>query len=336
MNLTNPRSFDFQDHLSYVRDIASDHGPNPDHYVQHLNWYSAIREQTKAEQLSHSKLDKLREAFGDGYSRSTLQGYVYERPLGYAGDFRMIELIYDEHVSEDPRFRKYDLFFQLQQAPLAVRNRKAYFKALVRHHCETKGQEVRVLNLACGPCREMKELLDESPNLPVSFHCLDVDERAVEYATSILQDHAEKVTFEVANVFRFKPKQAFDLVWSAGLFDYFDDKTFYRILDRCLQAVAPGGELAVGNFGIQNPTRSYMEAIAKWNLFHRSDAKLRELAEMAGAVPKDFDVSVRFEPTKVNRFLHVQTRDAAVRVDPPHFDIRGPNFSRSQEEERRG
>ena len=317
----------FQQHLQYVKHIVAQDGPEVDEYQHHLSWYADLNRQIEAGEITEQQRDLLRAEFGSAYSIATLQGYVYTWPLGYAGDYRMIEKIYQHSISPDPRFQKYDLFFQRQLAPQAVRNRKQYFQQLVRKLCEKSSNPISVLNLASGPCREIRELLDESPDLPVNFVCVEYDPQAVQHATVVTHRHSSKIEFVTKNVFRYKPQQRFSLIWSAGLFDYFDDGVFCRILKRFLSYLERGGEVVIGNFGMENTTKDYMEAIGKWYLHHRSDDLLEDLAHRAG-VSDEHCVAIGAEPTGVNRFLHVGLSERTVRVDLPHR-LSKPNFTPS-------
>ena len=313
----------FADHLSYAERIAANHGPNPDEYIEHLGWHSTLNAQIESGKLSTAERNELREVFGLAFSVATLQGHVHLQPFGYAGDYQIIEKIYSNHLSSDPKLRKYDMFFQERLATKAVRNRKRYFQDLVMRLCDRFQKPITVLNLASGPCSEIKELLDANPSLPVKFLCVDVDRSSIEYAQTILCDHSSKVEFTEGNIFRFKPKEHFSLIWSAGLFDYFDDRTFWRVLKRFVPFLSPGGELVIGNFGDWNPTRGYMEALGSWHLHHRSDEKLIDLAQQAGA-NDGYHIDVGFEPMKVNRFLHIALPSKTIRIDERHSTLRSP------------
>ncbi len=94
------------------------------------------------------------------------------------------------------------------------------------------------------------------------------------------------------------------MVWSAGLFDYFDDKIFTRLLKKIISWTKPGGEVIIGNFSNRNPSRNYMELIGDWFLVHRTEEKLIEIARAAGA--KTDNISVGKELEGVNLFLHVR------------------------------
>ena len=83
----------------------------------------------------------------------------------------------------------------------------------------------------------------------------------------------------------------------------FDDGVFVRIMRRYLRALAPGGELVVGNFCRTNPSRPQM-VLQDWILHHRTAATLESLAAAAGGAAGS--VSVGREPEAVNLFLHVK------------------------------
>jgi SAM-dependent methyltransferase len=156
-----------------------------------------------------------------------------------------------------------------------------------------------VLNAASGPARDVAELLDLWPG-GARIHCIEQDDRAIEYAEELCQDHLSQVTFEQCNLLRFNGSQQYDLVWSAGLFDYLPDRLFVRLLGRLSRNVKPGGRLAVGNYTDANPGQPYME-LGEWSLNHRSPDYLHSLANKAGLTS---DVWIEREATGVNLFLH--------------------------------
>ena len=106
------------------------------------------------------------------------------------------------------------------------------------------------------------------------------------------------------NIFRFSTDEKFDIVWSAGLFDYFDDKTFVRLIKKFMGWTKPGGEIIIGNFGLQNPSRNYMELIGDWFLQHRSEVTLTAMAVEAGI--KQENIFIGKEQEGVNLFLHLK------------------------------
>jgi SAM-dependent methyltransferase len=75
----------------------------------------------------------------------------------------------------------------------------------------------------------------------------------------------------------------FDLVYSAGLYDYLPDALARRLTARLLEMLRPGGRLLIANFVPGGSGRGYMELFMDWKLVLRDEAAMHELARSAGA-----------------------------------------------------
>ena len=247
--------------------------------------------------------DELLRLFGQDFLNQTAHGFSYRKPLGYAGDFEIIDKIYQQKICGDKKFQKWDKYYYSREGCKAVRNRKNYFIKLVREKCSTIERPLRILNIASGPCRDLLELLEQVPAGKLKVHCVEMDPKAIAYAGNLLGSFSAAVKFTQKNIFKFNTEEKFDLVWSAGLFDYFEDDVFIKLLLKVRAWCAPAGEMVIGNFSDSNPSRSYMENAIDWKLFHRSGATLKTLALKAG-FDKD-QVTIASEPLGVNLFLHL-------------------------------
>jgi 2-polyprenyl-3-methyl-5-hydroxy-6-metoxy-1,4-benzoquinol methylase len=231
-------------------------------------------------------------------------GHILLKPYGYAGDFEIIDRIYTKNKSE--KYSKWDDYSLSNSAAVAVRNRKDYFKAVIKE--QVKGRsELMVLNLASGPARDVFEIFEEAmedrPKL--KFTCIDLDKNAISYAKEINSEHLDQIEFVNKNILRFDTTVKHDLVWSAGLFDYFNDKVFILILKRMKNWIKENGEIVIGNFNQEyNPSRHYMEIIGEWYLHHRTEEQLRALAVEAGF--SEENITVGRENENVNLFLHLK------------------------------
>lgn len=242
----------------------------------------------------------MRKQFPSVGSDATMQGLAFVKKHGYAGDFEIIDKIYTSWESAHPEFRTWDKYFHAQVAPIAVRNRKTFFKQTLKDLGAKCGKErIEVLNLASGPCRDLLEFFQETQDFRFHFTCVELDPNAIAYAKNLLGDFANQVTFINQNIFRFVPSEKYDLVWSAGLFDYFDDNTFAKILTRFRDQ----SSIIIGNFSDANPTDGYMELIGEWYLNYRNENKLIDLAKQAGFAEANIDIMK--EPTAVNLFLRI-------------------------------
>ncbi len=259
--------------------------------------------------INENEMDEIRSFFGQDFLENTLQGMALLKKYGYAGDFIMIDKIYTGNPSANPFFHSWDAYFNNHAAPKAVRNRKQYFKQLVLKKLAAN-KTVKLLNVASGPARDLLELYAEMPAAKkLETLCIEMDSHAIAYAENLTQAHAADIRFINKNIFKFDTDEKFDLIWSAGLFDYFDDKAFVYVLSKFRNWVSAQGEIVIGNFNeSHNPSREYMELFGNWYLHHRSADELKALAMEAGF--NESQLTIGAEVENVNLFLHIRIGNA--------------------------
>jgi hypothetical protein len=106
---------------------------------------------------------KMKKLFVNHLRKEFLYGdcirWSLEKPYGYAGDFKIIDDIYRNAPKTEGFDRLYDNYFQMSSISVAVRNRKEDFKKLVLENIRAqKGQDVKIMDLACGPCEEVVDI----------------------------------------------------------------------------------------------------------------------------------------------------------------------------------
>jgi SAM-dependent methyltransferase len=275
-------------------------GPSPTDYPLLNTLLQLFSEENTPKKFSTEQLTIIRSAFGEALSPETIQGWAYHKPLGYAGDFQIIEKIYNYHTTLNPHLTKWDQFFHTQKAPQAVRNRLSFFlDQLWKTKIETPSTS-HILNLASGPGRDMYEAFKVIGASKVQIDCVDQDARAIAYAKELCHDFLAQIQFTHKNIFRFMPTKTYHLIWSAGLFDYFNDNIFKRTIQKFFTLLKSNGKMVIGNFSVENPSRGYME-LFKWNLFHRSKTHLHRLAQECGLAENQ--ISIEQEPEGINLFL---------------------------------
>lgn len=297
--------------MELIERLVNQGGPSKQDYAALDAWIADICRLIADGRISPDEIEKVQAAFGDAFSARTLQGFAFAKPHGYAGDFEIIDRIYREYVTPDPGLTAWDAYWQRHSAPRAVRNRKHYFLDQLRSRAAALTRPMRVLNVASGPGRDMLEYFETDGVRETHFHCLDQDPEAIAYAANLCRQYAHWITFTRTDVLRFRAREKYDLVWSAGLFDYFEDRLFRVILKRLLAAVAPGGELIIGNFAPNNPSQHWM-ALCNWVLHYRDADELVALAEDCG-VPRSC-ISIGMEPEGINLFLHIRPEPSLVDV----------------------
>lgn len=289
--------------VNYIKLLHDCGGPNEEEYKALNDAIMFFRALTPDKKWKDACVN-ITAIFGDSLINSTL-GHAYLKPYGYPGDFEIIDKVYLEMISEDPMLTKWDLFHNQAAATKAVRNRKTFFKNVLRDKMNHSTETCQVLNVASGPCRDLLEFFEEEKNQAVHFDCVEADINAILHATKLNRHFLPQLTFHNKNIFRFRTKKRYDVVWSAGLFDYFEDKTFIRLLSRLITFVKPGGELIIGNFAKGNPTEGYMELFLDWYLHHRSPNHLIQLAQDAG-IEDISRIKIDKEEEGINLFMRIQ------------------------------
>ncbi|MCK5681040.1 methyltransferase domain-containing protein, partial [bacterium] len=205
--------------------------------------------------------------------------------------------------SPDPDLINWDRFSHWQSSAKAVRNRKRYFIDKFSNIAKNNGRDYQVLNVGSGPARDIYEFFTKNPAAKMTFHCVDMDENAITYAQNVCQNlTTDQIAFHHSNIFRFKNEQNYDLIWSAGLFDYLDDKKFVFLFKRLLAMLNSSGTIIIGNVSPANTSRPYME-FGEWFLFHRNKNELQSLAQQCGLEPDS--ITIEQESEGYNLFLVV-------------------------------
>lgn len=253
---------------------------------------------------------------------SRLFNRAYTKPLGYAGDYEMMNIIYRNDFEGD------DVFSQVMNkidcegsAAKAVRNRRGYLCKSILSVCNglPEGETCKIVSIACGPCVEMADFFHELKEckLPINIRvvAMDQDQYALDNARKRLLPLQEElpevdVRFIRDNIKhlilgRDKEKDSYsqaNIIYSAGLCDYLSPNAVSRLIQELYKFLKPGGCLIIGNFGPFNPQRFEMEYGGEWFLIHRSEEELKSLAR---SLPEDVTLRVDKEPEGVNLFLNV-------------------------------
>jgi extracellular factor (EF) 3-hydroxypalmitic acid methyl ester biosynthesis protein len=272
---------------------------------------------------SRTERDGLRE-FSARHLHDTLMQSPWmhrarHKPLGYPGDFQVMNYAYSDRFSGPTLFaRALSLCFLSTPAGEAVRTRKDLIKARLSEVIEdpSSGAPVRILSIAAGPAQEIFELLQEhrSWRRPVEITLFDQDKRALSYAYGRLHGllaggsrASVKVVYLHDSIKRlllgadvFGGRDGFDAVYSCGLFDYLQTRTAISLCKTLHGLLAPRGTLYVGNMVPANPSRWFMELHLDWYLIYRETA---ELLSIGRAAAPDARIALVEEDTGVNPFI---------------------------------
>ncbi len=240
----------------------------------------------------------------------------YRKPLGYAGDFEMMSLIYRNEAFALSLFgRCMEKAMQIHPEPQAVRNRSKYLKDKILNHLkDSKKKEIHILSVASGPAFEVQLVLEElsSKDLErVTFHFLDQDILSLKSAQRSTLTKARELgkTINVELIHQpikslivngVENHREFDFIYSAGLFDYLSDAVATRSGQVLYSSLAEGGTLIIGNFNSATPNAFGMLSLFDWYLILRSEADLLRLFDLGPGT-----AAVESENNEINLFYTI-------------------------------
>ena len=246
----------------------------------------------------------------------------YTKPLGYAGDYEMMNMIIRNGYEGSSLYAKLVNAYLLDQGPAhAVRNRVDYLTNRIIEETariSRAGRTANIYNVACGPAREVERFVAEHPLADgAHFRLLDFSEETLRCASGRVNDakrkHHRKTGFEIVKnsvqaLLKAQSKgepqeQRYDLIFSSGLYDYLSDQVCKRLNAFLYDQLQPGGVLVVGNFAPSTSIRNFMEHLLEWFLIYRGPQKMMSL------IPDQASLEhcvVRAESTGSNIFCEVR------------------------------
>ena len=290
--------------LHFLEAMQQKGGPQPHDYLFFDRILDNLSQSIKSGAVPKDVLSQIHQYFSDDFLAKTLHGHSFRKPYGYAGDFMVIDKVYQEEAHPD--YKLWDEFVLQHRTCEGIRNRKEYFKKLLKQICQNTQQErIDLLNVASGPARDVLELYNECDKTKKLYtHCVEYDPHAIEYAQKLIAPYQQQVTFENGNIYKYETDKQYDVIWSSGLFDYFNDKVFVSILKKFLSWVKPKSEIVLGNITPAHSLKDYMEILMEWPLHIRTTKDLIRLAKEAGA--KEKQISIGIEEAGIFLFLHIR------------------------------
>ncbi len=243
---------------------------------------------------------------------------TYSKPHGYAGDFRMIQGLYDNIPRGHGRLGPLiDRCYMDQPACVAVQNRRGLLRREIEQTIRERSpnRQVRVTTLACGPAQEIFDVFEQHPESScLCATLIDLDDQALAFVRdkAVSVGRLDQLVLHKANLLYLAagrkhleiPPQ--DLIYSIGLIDYFPDKYVIALMNYAHGLLRQGGRLILGNFHPRNPSKALMEYVLEWKLIHRTEDDLNRLYEQSHfACPA---TRIQFEEQGINLFAECVKR----------------------------
>ena len=254
----------------------------------------------------------------------------FTKPLGYAGDYGMVKLMLGNPYQGATLFAKLLNFAFMNTGPVvAHQNRINYLVDTLRETVTKRaaqGLRTRILNLGCGPAEEVQRFIEtEEVAESCDFELLDFNTETLKHCEKQISAARERsgrevnVKFIEESVQGFLkqasrggdyPKESYDLVYCAGLFDYLQQRFCEKLTGTMYGLVGEGGLTVVTNVSTDNSIPAVMADFLEWTLVERDR---EEMLALAPADNLTLLKELKSDSTRINLFLEL--RHSPVRSD---------------------
>jgi extracellular factor (EF) 3-hydroxypalmitic acid methyl ester biosynthesis protein len=233
----------------------------------------------------------------------------YKKPLGYPGDFEIMNMVYDWRREGERPFDQLLHRVGLDVAECIATRMVIMRESIARTVSNSAtGSTARIASLGCGSAREVTDYLKLGA-LPgsVNFTLIDQDESALSGIYELTYPGVTRLRgqanvnclhasfsdlLKTGELFGKLPPQ--DLIYSVGLIDYLSPRRAKALVTSLYTQLARGGTLVVANMFRNDKSNLWpMEFICDWSVNYRDDGEMRALA---GELPNDL-VETFLDPT---------------------------------------
>lgn len=294
--------------------------------IQHLNEVfereaSALDEEESAVHRAFAQRELHPLIMSSPYPHRT-----FNKPLGYAGDYEMMNMIHREYPDGPNPYAKL-VNAAYVRLPIAecVRNRARLLEDYLAQGARAgsgQGGRFSALSVGCGPAVEVQRFIrhsgcaDGAQIVLVDFNPETLEHTQGRVRAAISETgRSVDVRFVQRSVHSLLKNtlgspdtalfEAYDFVYCAGLFDYLSDKVCARLVRLFYTWVKPGGRVLVTNMHECTLNRYLLEHQAEWFLIYRNERQMLSMGLGLGPHRTFTD------ETGINLCLEVERPDAA-------------------------
>ncbi len=282
-----------------------------------------VKKGHEIENLLNSKplAKKLKECFRTllgpwGYKGKILKR-AFEKPRGYPGDYLTIEFIYDNKAISEGIGYCSDTYFLNNKYAVAVRNRKDKMKDILNKHL-ISGQPgaIKILNIACGSCREIVDVLctGSVPKKEMIFTLVDHDQEALDFSRNALASYESKdlkfnylnhnVLDYIKNDQEYKKILGnYSLIYSIGLADYIPDKILKRLISFWFSILQPWGSLVLAHKDMTQYDPIPIDWWANWTFYPRNEKNILDIVH--NSIAESFDLKIERDKSNIILFFNI-------------------------------
>ncbi|MGC5324362.1 hypothetical protein [Brevibacillus sp. SYSU BS000544] len=274
---------------------------------------SELRKSMSPDQWKETCKQLRSEAIAEFVYQDPFTKRAYDKPRGYAGDAVMMDFIYsgNQSVPTPVTGEETSLGLSILQelvewdASKAVRERKEVIARKIDELANVKSLP-SVLAVASGHLREAGISHAVQSGKIGHFHALDQDHESLAVIESEYRKYGiDTIPMSILEIVKGKCKlPTYDLIYSAGLYDYLEGRMAERLTRNLFNQVKPGGKLIIANFLPDFTSRGYMEVFMDWWLCYRNEIDMINLIREIPSASMS-KITIFPEPNKTIVFIEI-------------------------------
>jgi len=225
----------------------------------------------------------LKHPIKDVLMQDPLTARAFNRPRGYAGDAALLDMIYFPGKMDFSNVTSLGRQLYNYTAKTSVCRTLTKRVRLVSSYIDKVAEQkpnARALSVACGHCREAEFSKAIQNNELAELVALDNDNASLEL---VKQEYGSfrinQAHLSVADLIKGRNNFGkFDLIYSAGLYDYLGKRFAQKLTAQLYNMLAPQGKLILINIAPDYDEIGFVESYMSWAMIGRGKTELLELA----------------------------------------------------------
>ena len=248
--------------------------------------------------LSYKKITQ--EKLGKYFMLAPFPNRAFNKPLGFAGDYKMMYMIQELQDEGDSLFSKFiNVYYTNIPISNSVKNRtskiSSYIDESINNAMNNDLKNVEILSEGCGPALGVKKYLSNNdPEVNCTFNLLDFNKETLDFIKNKTLSSVknkkfninliEKSVFDLTshNAFQKVVNKKFDFIYCCGLFDYLSNKLCQKLVNIFYNSLKKNGKLLVTNMHVNNNDKYLMELLLDWHLIYRNEDDMINIANNLG------------------------------------------------------
>ena len=269
---------------------------------------------------------RFREETDPWFKKSWFANRSRTKPSGFPGDFEMLRMLYQQDHPPTPArgLGGYlDLCLMVTQLANAVRGRLKNAKDFLLNEIESRTGDIRILDIASGPCREYMEWPTFGKGRHIEVLAMDSDPLALEFVDNHVANKLDETELKTVrhNALRTRSASAnrrrfgtFDIIYSVGLCDYLPDNLLIEMLAAWRQTLNEDGVLYIAFKDCERYDKIVYQWHLDWFFFQRTEQDMIDLFGAAGFNLKAMK-QTRDETGIIINFVNRASEQPILRID---------------------